>query len=283
MADPLRTDPSPAFDSLSPAERDTLIEELLLTGLEHYFAGEYERAITTWTRVLFLERGHARAKAYIDRARGAIGERLRESDELLHRGVDAFNRGDTDVARQLLTSAVERGGSQEVALAFLDRLSRLERPDRDHGRAPRLPAIRRPRVEKAGERRSRAWWLPVILLALAACGLFYLQASRERTTPLMFLFGWRGQDVAASVHAPDDPLPVPRGAEIDIDRARALLAAGHARDALRLVERIRPSDPLEAEAGRLIEEIQRTLLSEYGVASALPPPAESAGTPVREP
>ena len=95
----------------------------------------------------------------------------------------------------------------------------------------------------------------------------------------MFLFGWRGQDVAASVHAPDDPLPVPRGAEIDIDRARALLAAGHARDALRLVERIRPSDPLEAEAGRLIEEIQRTLLSEYGVASALPPPAESGRDP----
>src|SRR5512135_3201471 len=143
MPDRFRTDPSLDPDGLTAAERDSRIEQLLLDGLDRYFAGEYERAISAWTRVLFLDRGHARAKAYIDRARGAIGERQRESDELLHRGVDAFNRGETEEARRLLTSAVERGGPQEVALSFLDRLARLDRPGGAAGGKREVRAARR--------------------------------------------------------------------------------------------------------------------------------------------
>src|SRR4051812_3347637 len=59
------------------------IEELLLAGLDHYFNGQHELAISVWTRVLFLDRSHARARAYIERARSAIAERQREGEELL--------------------------------------------------------------------------------------------------------------------------------------------------------------------------------------------------------
>ena len=59
MADPLRDqDTSDAF----PAGRETRIEELLLAGLDHYFSGQHELAISVWTRVLFLDRSHARAR-----------------------------------------------------------------------------------------------------------------------------------------------------------------------------------------------------------------------------
>ena len=54
----------------------------------HYFRGRFERAIDVWTRVLFLDRSHARARAYIDRARAAVAERVRESEALLHAGVE---------------------------------------------------------------------------------------------------------------------------------------------------------------------------------------------------
>src|SRR5436190_17816616 len=57
---------------------DSRIEELLLAGLDHYFNGQPEQAINVWTRVLFLDRAHARARAYIERARTAIAERQRE-------------------------------------------------------------------------------------------------------------------------------------------------------------------------------------------------------------
>ena len=97
--------------------------------------------------------------------------------------------------------------------------------------------------------------LGVILLAA-----FYVQDSRERTAPFLFLTDWQGGTPAASRLA-EEPLPVPRAAEVDLSRARALLASGHPRDALRLVERVRPVDPLRGEADALREDIQRALLA----------------------
>ncbi len=64
----------------SSSDRAALIEQLLLAGLDQYFSGHYEQAIHVWTRVFFLDRGHARARAYIERARGALAERQREAE-----------------------------------------------------------------------------------------------------------------------------------------------------------------------------------------------------------
>ena len=86
MTDPLRSDRPRVGGRSSERDRDARVEELLLAGLDHYFAGQHELAISVWTRVLFLDRGHARARAYIERARSAIAERQREGEELLHTG-----------------------------------------------------------------------------------------------------------------------------------------------------------------------------------------------------
>ena len=60
MTEPQRTDfKTPAAPD---AERATRIEELLVSGLDHYFAEEYEQAINVWTRVVFLDREHGRAR-----------------------------------------------------------------------------------------------------------------------------------------------------------------------------------------------------------------------------
>jgi hypothetical protein len=125
MSDSLSSESLRAADALSGAERDARVEHLLLQGLDHYFAGRYDTAVHVWTRVLFLDRGHARARAYIERARSAQAERQRESDELLHQGVAAFDRGDTGDAKELLTAAVSQGASPEVALSYLGRIDRL--------------------------------------------------------------------------------------------------------------------------------------------------------------
>src|SRR5687768_7984165 len=124
MSEPLRTAPAdqgPATD----ADREALIEKLLLAGLDHYFEGRYEQAVNVWTRVAFLERGHGRARAYIERARGALAEQQRESEELLHTGIEAYGAGDLAGARELLTRAVANGSS-ETALLFLQRLGVAE-------------------------------------------------------------------------------------------------------------------------------------------------------------
>ena len=94
----------------------------------------------------------------------------------------------------------------------------------------------------ARERRRTAWALPAVVLGVIVVALFYIQGSRERTAPFLFLLDWGGGDAGASAARPaEEPLPVPRAAEIDLDRARVLLAQGHPRDALRLLDRIGPT------------------------------------------
>src|ERR1700736_6610500 len=99
MSDPFPTGSSRALDAVADADRNAKIEELLLVGLDHYFTAQYEDAIHVWTRALFLDRSHPRARAYIERARSALAERQRESEELLQNGLAAFRRGEGNEAR----------------------------------------------------------------------------------------------------------------------------------------------------------------------------------------
>ena len=160
MSDPLRTNPteqSPASID-GDAERDAKIESLLIAGLDQYFAAHYAQAIDIWTRALFLDRNHARARAYIERARSAMAEQQRESEELLHNGVAAFERGEIEAARQMLNAAVQRGGAHDVALAFLTRIDRI------HAATPMEPAPMAPpsrlpfRPRTAASDRPRSRW-----------------------------------------------------------------------------------------------------------------------------
>src|SRR6266849_9140130 len=135
MSDPLRTGPSRALEAAPEPGRDAKIEQLLLVGLDHYFTAQYDQAINVWTRALFFDRSHPRARAYIERARSALAERQRESEELLQHGVAAFQRGEGTEARRLLQAAIEGGAPSEEALAVLDRMNRLDTTVR-----PRPPA-----------------------------------------------------------------------------------------------------------------------------------------------
>ena len=89
------TEPDRLESSLGAAHRDSQTEALLVDGLDRYFNGQYYEAINLWTRVLFIDRSHARARAYIDRARTALAERQRHVEELLHTANELVTRGDT--------------------------------------------------------------------------------------------------------------------------------------------------------------------------------------------
>src|SRR5258705_2404850 len=118
MSDPLPVDIARALNGASDLDRGTKIEQLLLAGLDHYFAAEYEQAINVWTRALFLDRSHARARAYIERARSALAEGQRECEEVLQNAVAAFDRGEPDEARRLLNLAIRSGAPTDEALAL---------------------------------------------------------------------------------------------------------------------------------------------------------------------
>jgi tetratricopeptide (TPR) repeat protein len=269
MSDPLRTDPSRAQDAASASDRDAKIEHLLLVGLDHYFAANYELAINVWTRALFLDRSHARARAYIERARSALAERQRESEELLQTGLAAFHRGEGDEARRLLQAAIEAGAPSEEALAVLERMNRIEtaipaaaaaRSDRAHrGRAPR---------DATAEQRPIRGIVAVIVLAAAIVALAGFALARDRvdwqSLVALARSAIRADSPAAAVQTPvarEVTLPLPRRGETTLTRARMLMASGHLRDALVALDTIRPTDPQKADADRLRGDIQRLLLS----------------------
>src|SRR5437867_653726 len=166
MSEVHRSDSAHAPEAAPGADRDAKIEQLLLVGLDHYFGGRYEQAINVWTRALFLDRSHARARAYIERARSALAEGQRESEELLQNGVAAFKRGDGDEARRLLQTAIERGAPSEEALAVLDRLNRLAtttQPATSHDTVRAQPAVA---VQTVRTRRSLGATLAVSALVI---------------------------------------------------------------------------------------------------------------------
>lgn len=260
MSDPLRTDADRSADGAADPDKAARIEQLLLSGLDSYFAGQYDQAINIWTRVAFLERGHSRARAYIDRARLALAERHRESEELLHRGVAAFDSGEIDAARELITRAAEQGAPQDVALVLLERLKRLGMPVASPDGGPVARPERRPapaRLERA-PRSSRVPLAAAALVALLAAGG---SVAMLGGVPLAeWLAGPAGAGVEQVTVLPPEPLPVPHASERVLGRARGLLADGRLHDALRVLDAISPADPLRADADRLRADVQRRVL-----------------------
>lgn len=252
-------DTSPDDARVEWQDRSAKIEELLLAGLDHYFAGEHDRAINVWTRVLFLDRGHARARAYIDRARGALAEHQRHSDELIQRGIAAFELGHTGEARELLSSAIRHGGPHDVALALLERLDRLEVATAGFEDA-RVAGAAKSEPQAGKQDATPSTW-PVIAglaLVLIVAVLYVVVSSPDRSGLPTARTGPRAGSPARSSQ---ESLSVPRPADVALSRARSLAASGHLKDALAALEPIAPGDPAHPDAQRLRADIQSSLLA----------------------
>ena len=266
MADPQTS--GPRREASPAAEDDARIEHLLVTGLDHYFAGEFEPAINLWTRVLFLDRNHDRARAYIDRARSAQAERQRISEALVHQGLDAFDRGEVVRARELLSDALDQGASHDVALGVLGRIDRLEVGQRasrvvptTRRKSPNVP------IDEAGRDAQRRgtlakWWATAAAI-VAVTAISFVIVTPNGMSDWFPVQATTGTPVLITP-APA-PLPVPPPTATYLAQARAMFNGGKLRDALRALDRVPIGDTLRADADRLRGQIQRELLA---VASA---------------
>jgi tetratricopeptide (TPR) repeat protein len=261
-SDPLRTETPPTLDAASDADRDARIEQLLLAGLDHYFAAHYELAINVWTRALFFDRSHARARAYIERARSALAERQRQSEELLQRGTAAFRRGESGEARRLLQAAIDSGAPLEDAFPILERLNRMDSvpsappPARSQSDRP-APAAPPSTADTASRSRGLAWSV-VTLIALVGIGAYAAIASSGDWRMLVGLQSARAATLSPA--ARDVMLALPQRGEMALMRARTLAAGGALHDALSALDGVRATDPQKPDADRLRADLQRELL-----------------------
>jgi tetratricopeptide (TPR) repeat protein len=259
MVEPKRLESVPAADAV---DRDSQAEALLLDGLDRYFSGRYEDAIHVWTRVLFLDRSHARARAYIDRARSALAERQRQAEELLQASRDLLDQGQTAAARRFLTEAVAATGEDEHASALRVRLERLERASAAAAPAPPAAAAHTEIVPAwSWPRRSRT--------ALAAAGLFaaLVVAAIVVAPAVQESLGLRPTGEVLSPAAGPVKLPILSNSEVALVRARTLFDRGRLAEALAALDRVTPDSPVRSAAEALRIEIQQLLLASVRAAS----------------
>lgn len=259
MADPKRLESHGASDA---ADRDSRTEALLVEGLDQYFAGRYDDAIHIWTRVLFLDRSHARARAYIDRARTTLAERHRQSEELLQESHDLLEQGRTDAARHLLAEAVATGGEDEKASALRVKLERLERLERLDGPLKRRASDR----SKPGAGPLASWgWTrrsPALAWVAAAAAASVLGAALISNPAVADWLGLKSsnEQLVATVVTSKWPAAL-SSSDVALLRARNLYTRGRLAEALQALDRVDAASPARLAADALRTEIQQMLLA----------------------
>lgn len=228
------------------------MESLLVEGLDRYFLGRYEDAVHIWTRVLFVDRAHPRARAYIDRARTALAERQRRSDELLHASQTLLDQGRTTDARQLLAEAIAVTGDDERAAALRMRLDRAERAQAG---SPAVDEVVPESVLSAPEALVQTpvvWWSLVGATALVTLWLI---------GRLVFPAWPTAERADAPAVVTTSAVTVLSSSDVALVRARTLYGRGRLADALRALDQVAIDSELRAEADQLRVEIQRLLLA----------------------
>jgi tetratricopeptide (TPR) repeat protein len=254
MADPRRLEPLSRADL---ADRDSRVEALLVDGLDKYFNGRYEEAIHLWTRVLFLDRSHARARAYIDRARTAVAERQRRAEEMLHESLTLMQQGETAAARERLVEAVSETGENDQAAALRVRIERIERLNATSRVA--VPSPARPAEAVPGwswPRRSRT-----ALGSAAALVAGLLLVIGVTSADLQDWVGLRSDREQLFAGTTVPRLPVLSSAEVALVRAQTLYSRGRLAEALQVLDRVGPDSPARSAADELRVQIQQLLLA----------------------
>jgi len=182
--------------------------------------------------------------------------------------MDADRATIVDVARDLLTRAVDQGAPSDEALVLLERLDRLDGVGFDaplhHGVSRARPSAL-PALSPAARHPWR--WVIAGLMVVAVAAAVVLGGA-----PVL---SWMIDvpNVAPQAALTAEPLPIVRTADTLLDRARGLYAGGHLHDAMRLLDRIDIADPARGDADRLRAGIQRDLLAAASVGT----PASGAG------
>ena len=240
--------------------REGQIDALLEEGLDRYFNNRYEDAIHLWTRVLFLDRTHARARAYIDRARTALAEVQRRSEELLQTSREMLGQGRTDAARELLAEAIATSGDDVQSATLRADLERRERAQ------VLVPAADIPQTPEA----VPGWkWTPTSPLVIALVGVAALGVLLAGVVLLDLSDAER--PAAVTGPAADSRLATPSASAVALIRARALFSRGRLAEALQKLDGVAPASSERVEADALRIEIQQLLLASVRSSSGSAP------------
>lgn len=275
-------DAGSAIDSLdSDEDGGERVSQLLAEGQEELERGEYQAAINIWSRIFLIELDNQEASQRIEIARKKKAELERRAEELFHEGIDHLEKSALEEAKTSFRQVLELDSSHALAQEYLEQLeagqvptvasrsdlSDLDLPpgvmDPEALQAGIMPdeksmdaAVQRDRITVVKKTDKR------LILIGAAVLLLVVAAAAFLVTKWKDLF-------------PNATAPANAGVQqIDpIARATKMHEDGNTANAIILLEKILPIDPLYERAQALVAQ-WKALVEE--------PPQEDTGPPAEE-
>ena len=141
------------------ADEDSIassIQELIARGQAAYDQKDQPLAISIWSRVFLLKPTHPEAGHLIERAKKSLAETENQIESLFGKARDAFDEGEHDAARLLVTKALAlRPNHLEVNL-LKEQLDREQGVSSAQPQTAEKPARRVEDAPRGGARTPRA-------------------------------------------------------------------------------------------------------------------------------
>src|SRR5712691_1172478 len=101
------------------------IQQYLADGDRAFDAGDYQAAIDLWSRIFLIDVTNDQASERIEKAKLKRRDTEQKSDRLLTAGIQAFDRGDANGARDSFTQLLQIDPKNSTAQEYLERLNQV--------------------------------------------------------------------------------------------------------------------------------------------------------------
>ncbi len=241
------------------AESGDRVGQLLEEGQEAFDGGDYQAAIDVWSRIFLIEIDNQEASRRIEEARGKKAELERQAEELFHEAVGQIEKGSIDDAKDTLARVLELAPSHSLAREYAEQLEAGQvpatsgdldlalaedagelgaAPEAEAGSPSLEAAVERDRVVLVKKTDRRLILLGAgVLLAVIVAGAF-------------LMLQW--DDLFPNQDAPPT---MAQARKVDpIERATKMHEGGNTENAILMLERIQPQDPVYEDAQALIAQ-----------------------------
>ena len=99
------------------------IEQYLADGDRAFGSGDYQQAIDLWSRIFLLDVTNEQASERIEKAKSARRGLEAQADSLLAAGVQAFDRGDVNAAKENFSKVLQADPHNPAALDYMEKLN----------------------------------------------------------------------------------------------------------------------------------------------------------------
>jgi tetratricopeptide (TPR) repeat protein len=105
----------------TPDDQKT-IQQYLADGDRAFDGGDYQAAIDLWSRIFLIDVTNDQASERIEKAKAKRKDSEQQTERLLAAGIQAFDRGDADGAREKFTQLLQIDPKNSTAQGYIERL-----------------------------------------------------------------------------------------------------------------------------------------------------------------